>query len=54
LVPEEAKGLIALGKAQYLKITDFMDLDFSYDPDMTRAQIELLAARVSAINECFY
>ena len=54
LVPEEAKGLIALGKAQYLKIADFMDLDFSYDPDMTRAQIELLAARVSAINECFY
>jgi hypothetical protein len=54
LVPEEAEGLIALGAAQYLDIGDFMDLNFSYEPNISRAQIELLAARVSAINECFY
>ena len=54
LVPEEAQGLIALGGAQYVKIGNFMDLDFSYEPEITRVQVELLAARVSAINECFY
>lgn len=54
LVPEEAQGLIALGAAQYLEIGDFMDLNFSYDSSITRAQCELVAARVSAINECFY
>ena len=54
LVPEEAQGLIALGAAQYLNIGDFMDLNFSYEPEITRAQVELVAARVSAINECFY
>ena len=54
LVPDEAKGLIALGAAQYLEIQDFMDLDFSYDPQITRAEVEVVAGRVSAINQCFY
>ena len=54
LVPEEAKGLIALGAAQYLEIEEFMNLDFSYDPEITRAEVEVVAGRVSAINECFY
>ncbi len=54
LVPEEAIGLIALGGAQYVRIGDFMDLGFTYEPAISRVQVELLAARVSAINECFY
>lgn len=54
LVPDEAKGLIALGAAQYLEIENFMDLDFSYDPEITRAEVEVVAGRVSAINQCFY
>ena len=54
LVPEEAKGLIALGAAQYLEIDEFMNLDFSYDPEITRAEVEVVAGRVSAINQCFY
>ncbi|MGR8946976.1 MAG: alkylhydroperoxidase-related (seleno)protein [Gammaproteobacteria bacterium] len=54
LVPEEARGLIALGCAQYLPIHEFMNLDFSYDPEITRAEVEVVAGRVSAINECFY
>ena len=54
LVPEEAKGLIALGAAQYLEIDQFMNLDFSYDPGITRAEVEVDAGRVSAINQCFY
>lgn len=54
LVPEEARGLVMLGQAQYVEISDFMDLDFTFEPEISRAQVELLAARVSAINECFY
>ena len=54
LVPEEARGLVALGRAQYVEIADFMDMDFTFEPQISRAQVELLAARVSAINACFY
>jgi hypothetical protein len=54
LVPEEAQGLINLGAAQYVEIKDFMDLDFTFEPTISRPQVELLAARVSAINACFY
>ena len=54
LVPEEAKGLIALGAAQYLEIPEFMNLDFTYEPQITRAEVEVVAGRVSAINQCFY
>ncbi len=53
-MPDEAKGLVELGAAQYLEIQDFMDLDFSYDPQITRAEVEVVAGRVSAINQCFY
>lgn len=54
LVPPEAQGLVALGRAQYADIDNFMDMNFSFEPTITRVQVELLAARVSAINECFY
>ncbi len=54
LVPQEARGLIALGDVQYLPLASFMDLDFSFEPSITRPQYELVAARVSAFNECFY
>jgi hypothetical protein len=54
LVPEEAQGLIELGSSQYVVISEFMDLNFTFEPEISRTQVELLAARVSAINECFY
>ena len=54
LVPGEAVGLMQLGAAQYLEISNFMDLEFTFEPTLTRPQYELLAARVSALNECFY
>ena len=54
LVPDEARGLIQLGAAQYVEIENFMNLDFTFEPTISRQQVELLAARVSAINECFY
>ncbi|MGE3596997.1 MAG: alkylhydroperoxidase-related (seleno)protein [Dehalococcoidia bacterium] len=54
LVPMEAAGLVKLGSAQYLGISSFMDLQFTYEPTLSRPQYELVAARVSALNECFY
>ncbi len=55
LVPDEARGLICLGRAQYLNIEQrFMDMEFSHNPSLSRMQLELVAARVSAINQCFY
>ena len=54
LVPMEAAGLMKLGSAQYLGISSFMDLGFTYEPTLSRPQYELVAARVSALNECFY
>lgn len=54
LCPDEAAGLVALGAAQYLEIKDFMDLEFTYEPALSRPQYELLAARVSALHQCFY
>jgi hypothetical protein len=54
LCPGEAAGLVSLGAAQYLEIKDFMDLGFTYEPALSRPQYELLAARVSALHQCFY
>lgn len=54
LCPDEAAGLVTLGAAQYLEIKDFMDLEFTYEPSLSRPQYELLAARVSALHQCFY
>ena len=54
LVPEEVRGLVDLMTAQYIPV--YRVRDASYEPEraITRAQMELLAGRVSALNECFY
>ena len=54
LSPQEAERIIAGGNAQYLTLDHFFDFSYSAYPALSRAQIELLAARVSAINDCFY
>ncbi len=53
LVPEEVKGFFDLDTAQYLPDAALRDFATEYR-DLTHAQIELLAARVSAINRCHY
>ena len=39
---------------KFITLDEFMNLDFTFDPDITRRQVELVASRVSAINQCFY
>jgi hypothetical protein len=52
LVPEEVRGLQSLSAAHYLSLDRMMGL--ASGRSITRAQIELVAGRVSALNECFY
>ncbi len=54
LVPAEAADLIALGDVQYVSVANFMDFGYSHDPAISRQQVELVAARISALNACFY
>jgi alkylhydroperoxidase family enzyme len=52
LVPTEVRVLADLHGAHYLSIAEMRN--FNPDRALSRAQMELIAARVSALNECFY
>jgi len=52
LVPDHARLLRRLAATHYLSIEDMTNPTLGRDLD--RLQIELVAARVSALNECFY
>jgi hypothetical protein len=53
LVPSEACGLFDMVDAQYLPAAVMPDL-VNQHRAINRAQMELIAGRVSAINGCFY
>ena len=53
LVPEEAAGFFDLDDALYLPQAAIRDFSREYR-SISHAQMELLAARVSAINQCHY
>jgi len=53
LVPNEVVGFFDLDSVQYLPDTQLRDFGIEYR-DLTHAQTEFLAARVSAINQCVY
>ena len=54
LVPDEVRQLRDIASAQYLPDTVVAQPGRAPGRSLDRAQIELLAARVSALNECFY
>ncbi len=53
LVPDEARSFFALGGHQYLTPTERRAFDGKHRA-ISNVQVELLAARVSAINQCTY
>ncbi len=53
LVPDEARSFFAVVAAQYLPGPAMRDFSKEYRA-ITHAQIELLAGRISAINQCTY
>ncbi len=54
LVPNDAGLALQQCVAQYLEIPQVLDASYEPGRGLSRAQIELIAGRVSAINECFY
>lgn len=54
LVPEELKAHVELEEIQYLPSRHFLEWDYQHHEGLSRPQAEIVAARISAINECFY
>ncbi len=52
LVPDELRGLHELGAVHYFPFAQAMDV--SQRRSLSRAQMEFMATRVSALNRCFY
>ena len=54
LVPDEARRVIALVSQQYFGAEHLLDFHVTSDHALSRAQIELVATKVSEYNQCFY
>jgi hypothetical protein len=54
LVPEEYTAHYDLEEIQYMPSAHFLDFNFQHHEGLTRPQVEVVAARISALNECFY
>ncbi len=54
LVPDEARGLKDQSAAYYLAAIDVADPSAAGGRAISRQQMELIAGRVAALNECFY
>ncbi len=54
LVPDSVRMLNTLSAVQYLEIKDVPNPTRDGNRKISRAQMELLAGRVSALSECFY
>jgi hypothetical protein len=54
LVPDAVRGWFAVAGAQYLSMQGMMNFSGDLGRSINRMQMELVAGRVSAINECFY
>ena len=54
LVPNEFKAHYALEEVQYMPSAHFLEFDYQHHDGLTRPQAEIVAGRISALNECFY
>lgn len=54
LVPDEVERVIALIATQYFPGSKLMDLNYDNGHGISRAQVELVATKVSEQNKCFY
>ena len=54
LVPSEARLHMAQEQVQYMPLEKVIQFDFQHHDGLTRPQVEVVAGRVSALNECFY
>jgi hypothetical protein len=54
VVPDALRGWTGVAGAQYLSMKSMMQFTGDFGRSIDRMQMELVAGRVSAINECFY
>ncbi len=54
LVPDEFQAHNDLEEIQYMPSAHFLKWDYQHHEGLSRPQVEIVAGRVSAINECFY
>ena len=54
LVPDALKDWLQLADSQYLSVPGMANLVGQDDRSINRMQMELVAGRVSSVNECFY
>jgi hypothetical protein len=54
LVPDEARRLNTVIAQEYFSMETIFDLTFSSQKGISRPQLELVAAKVSELNQCFY
>lgn len=54
LVPEEMLAHVEMEEVQYLPLKNILEPQYQHHEGFTRSQVEIVAGRVSALNECFY
>lgn len=54
LVPDSVRLLTTLASVQYLQATDVINPSMNGGRKISRAQMELLAGRISSLSSCFY
>lgn len=54
LLPAETRDHLELEQAQYLPLHRFAEFDYQHHEGLTRPQVEVIAGRVSVLNDCFY
>lgn len=54
LVPAELRAHLELEIAHYTRLDKLFDYDYQHHEGLTRPQAEVVAGRVSALNDCFY
>jgi hypothetical protein len=54
LVPDELRAHVELEIAHYTRLDKLFDYQYQHHDELTRPQAEVVAGRVSALNDCFY
>jgi hypothetical protein len=54
LVPDEVRAHLELEEVQYLPLRHILKPNYQHHDGLTRSQVEIVAGRVSALNECFF
>ncbi len=54
LVPDEVRLHLEMEEVQYLPLRHIMEPNYQHHDGLSRAQAEVVAGRISALNECFY